>query len=114
MDGDSGSGRALAARTRRRFAGLVLVLVFGLAIDLARAPEDQWSARAALLAIDAYQATLSKFFARSGTTCRFHPTCSHYAEGAIRKHGALVGSFKAGTRVLRCGPWTPADTHDPP
>ncbi len=114
MDGESGSGRAFPARTRRRFAGVVLALLLILTIDLCRAPEDQWSARAALLAIDAYQATLSKAFARTGTTCRFHPTCSHYAEGVIRKHGALVGSFKAGTRVLRCGPWTPADTHDPP
>lgn len=114
MDGGSGSARALPARTRRRFAALIVALFLGLTIDLSRAPADQWSARVALLAIDAYQATLSKVFARTGTTCRFHPTCSHYAEGAIRKHGALVGSFKAGTRVLRCGPWTPADTHDPP
>jgi putative component of membrane protein insertase Oxa1/YidC/SpoIIIJ protein YidD len=32
----------------------------------------------------------------------------------IRRDGALVGSARAGWRVLRCGPWTPAGTPDPP
>lgn len=37
--------------------------------------------------------------------CRFQPTCSHYAEEALERHGALKGSMLAGWRLLRCNPW---------
>lgn len=68
-----------------------------------------------LAGIDLYQATLSRAFARSGAVqCRFVPTCSHYAEGAVREDGALVGSGRAAWRIMRCGPWTEAGTVDPP
>ena len=40
-------------------------------------------------------------------SCRFHPTCSHYAVEAIRIHGALLGSYLAVRRVLRCHPLNP-------
>lgn len=89
-----------------------LILLWG--IDLVRAPEKQLSARFLLGGIDYYQATLSKKMPELGVRCRFTPTCSHYGEGAIRKSGALVGSLRAVWRILRCGPWTPAGTVDPP
>lgn len=38
-------------------------------------------------------------------TCRFHPTCSHYAVDAIKLHGALRGSLLATWRLLRCHPF---------
>ncbi|PIV90458.1 membrane protein insertion efficiency factor YidD [Candidatus Gracilibacteria bacterium CG17_big_fil_post_rev_8_21_14_2_50_48_13] len=37
--------------------------------------------------------------------CRFHPTCSMYAIGALEKYGSLRGSVMALWRVLRCHPW---------
>ncbi len=37
--------------------------------------------------------------------CRFYPTCSVYAIDAVRKHGAIKGSFMAVKRVLRCNPF---------
>ena len=37
--------------------------------------------------------------------CRFYPTCSEYAEQALRRHGALRGSWLTAGRILRCGPW---------
>jgi putative membrane protein insertion efficiency factor len=40
-----------------------------------------------------------------GNQCRFHPTCSAYAIGALEKHGALAGSYLALARVGRCHPW---------
>ena len=48
-----------------------------------------------------------------GPRCRFTPTCSEYAIGAIRRHGPLVGSVRAAWRVMRCHPWS-AGGHDPP
>jgi putative membrane protein insertion efficiency factor len=59
--------------------------------------------RWALLAlIAAYRATLSGWL---GGQCRFSPSCSHYADGAIRTHGALRGSALAVWRILRCNPF---------
>lgn len=39
--------------------------------------------------------------------CRFHPSCSAYAEQALQKHGALRGGWLAAGRICRCGPWHP-------
>jgi len=101
-------------RRRRRALIIAAVLAVLLGLDLARAPRRQLSARALLGAIHLYQATLSPRMPGLGVKCRFKPTCSHYGEGAIRKYGALVGSVKTAGRILRCGPWTPAGTVDPP
>ena len=38
--------------------------------------------------------------------CRFHPSCSQFAEEALGRHGALRGGWLAARRVCRCGPWT--------
>ncbi|HVT59922.1 MAG TPA: membrane protein insertion efficiency factor YidD [Thermoanaerobaculia bacterium] len=103
---------------RRRLSLLfrlaLLALLALLACDLLRAPADQLSARALIVAIHLYQANVSEHLAALGVRCRFRPTCSHYAEGAIAKYGALAGSARAVWRVARCGPWTPAGTFDPP
>lgn len=45
-------------------------------------------------------------------SCRFHPSCSEYAEEALRRHGALRGSWLSVRRVCRCGPWSRGG-HDP-
>ena len=55
-------------------------------------------------AIRAYQLTLRGVI---GSHCRFEPSCSHFAIGALRTHGALRGSALAGARILRCNPWHP-------
>lgn len=39
-----------------------------------------------------------------GPACRFEPSCSRYAEEAIRKHGILRGSLMAARRLARCHP----------
>jgi hypothetical protein len=38
--------------------------------------------------------------------CKYEPTCSHYAEQAIRTHGPVKGLVLAIWRVLRCNPWS--------
>lgn len=53
-------------------------------------------------AISLYRLTLSGWL---GGQCRFSPTCSRYAEEAIRTHGALKGSFLTVGRVFRCNPF---------
>jgi putative membrane protein insertion efficiency factor len=52
--------------------------------------------------IRVYRATFSGWL---GGQCRFYPTCSHYAEDAIRIHGAAKGGLLATWRVLRCNPY---------
>jgi uncharacterized protein len=37
--------------------------------------------------------------------CRFTPTCSSYALGALEQHGPLRGMFLAARRIVRCHPW---------
>ena len=37
--------------------------------------------------------------------CRFHPSCSAYAEQALLEHGALRGGWLSARRLCRCGPW---------
>jgi len=39
------------------------------------------------------------------TKCIYVPTCSEYAIIAIRKYGAIKGSFMAAKRILRCHPF---------
>lgn len=38
--------------------------------------------------------------------CRFHPTCSEYAQEALEKHGVVKGLWKALFRLLRCHPFS--------
>ncbi|MES2986319.1 MAG: membrane protein insertion efficiency factor YidD [Pseudomonadota bacterium] len=45
-------------------------------------------------------------------SCRFEPSCSAYAITALRRYGALKGSWLAGKRILRCNPWGGCG-HDP-
>jgi uncharacterized protein len=60
-------------------------------------------ARAVIVAsIKGYRVLLSGWL---GGQCRFAPTCSHYAETAVRTHGATKGSMLALWRVLRCNPY---------
>jgi uncharacterized protein len=60
-------------------------------------------ARGALIGlIRLYRATLSGAW---GAQCRFFPSCSQYAEDAIRAYGALRGSAMATWRVMRCQPF---------
>jgi len=56
-----------------------------------------------------YQRTLSPLL---GQNCRFHPSCSRYAIGAIETHGPLKGLLLAAWRILRCQPFC-AGGYDP-
>ena len=57
---------------------------------------------AAILPIRAYQLIVSPLLPGS---CRFAPSCSHYAAEAVQHHGVLRGGYLTAARLLRCHPW---------
>ncbi|MFQ5981899.1 MAG: membrane protein insertion efficiency factor YidD [Woeseiaceae bacterium] len=40
-----------------------------------------------------------------GANCRFEPSCSEYAEQALREYGAFKGGWLTLRRIARCHPW---------
>jgi len=62
------------------------------------------SLRAVVLApVRLYQRTVSPALP---ARCKYHPTCSQYAVGAVRRFGILRGLVLAAWRLLRCNPWS--------
>ncbi|PID56368.1 membrane protein insertion efficiency factor YidD [candidate division KSB3 bacterium] len=53
--------------------------------------------------ITIYQKYISPFFP---PTCRFYPTCSEYGIQALRRYGALKGSWLTLWRLMRCQPFS--------
>ena len=101
---------------RRRF---LVVLICGIAAlvlftDISRQPGEQLSCRLLTGGIHMYQGTLSGAFEWMGVECRFEPTCSRYAEVSLKNLGLIAGTTASVKRLLRCGPWTPRGTLDPP
>jgi len=56
----------------------------------------------ALFLIRLYQLTLSPLL---GTRCRYHPTCSAYAQEAIMRYGFFRGALLGARRLIRCHPF---------
>ncbi|MDR1189889.1 MAG: membrane protein insertion efficiency factor YidD [Bifidobacteriaceae bacterium] len=54
-------------------------------------------------AIRGYQRWVSPLFA---PRCRFYPSCSTYAIGALRVHGLFKGGALALWRLVRCQPFS--------
>jgi len=55
-----------------------------------------------LLIIRGYQLFISPFL---GSHCRYYPSCSCYADTAIRRFGSLKGGMMAIKRLSRCHPF---------
>ena len=56
-----------------------------------------------LLPLRAYRRWLSPALP---ARCRYYPTCSAYAEQALRELGPVKGTIVAGWRLLRCNPFS--------
>ncbi len=65
--------------------------------------------QAAVSAIRIYRIAISPY---NGPVCRYTPSCSHYAEEALKRYGPFRGTVKAFIRLLRCHPFS-AGGHDP-
>jgi putative membrane protein insertion efficiency factor len=65
--------------------------------------------KAAIKAIRIYRIAISPYH---GPVCRYTPSCSQYAEEALRKYGPVKGPLKALWRLLRCHPFS-AGGYDP-
>ena len=76
----------------------------------ARALREGFGLRAvASLLVRAYRFAVAPVLPRS---CRFAPSCSAYAEEALRKHGFFLALWLIARRILRCHPFHPGG-YDP-
>ena len=74
--------------------------------SVATSDRPSFAAWPLILFIYLYRITLGPILqAWFGVNCRFYPSCSHYAEDALRKYGAWRGSIMAAKRLFRCHPW---------
>ena len=75
----------------------------------ARSLPARAAVRALCALIRVYQVTLSPALAVAAPSCgcRFAPTCSHYAQDALRLHGPLAGAALTVRRLAKYGPWHP-------
>ncbi|MFH0925013.1 MAG: membrane protein insertion efficiency factor YidD [bacterium] len=64
----------------------------------------KWSRNIAIYLIKIYQVFISplKF-----NCCRYYPSCSNYAIGAINKYGIFKGGYLSLKRLLKCNPLFP-------
>ena len=63
---------------------------------------SDWPRQALVGLVKGYRLLLSPSL---GSGCRFEPTCSLYAIGALEQHGAAAGTYLTAARLVRCHPW---------
>ncbi len=65
--------------------------------------QSRWSLRAETAAIHLYQRFGSPVMSYVAT-CRFTPTCSHYALQALQEDGFWKGNLRVVQRLIKCSP----------
>ena len=58
-----------------------------------------------------YRAVISPLY---GEVCRYYPSCSAYALGALQQHGVIKGVALGTFRIARCHPWAAGGVDDVP
>ncbi len=64
-----------------------------------------------VLILRGYRAVISPLY---GDVCRYYPSCSAYALGAIQQHGVIKGVALGSWRIARCHPWAKGGVDDVP
>jgi hypothetical protein len=115
MQGGDSAGRlaldappVISRAVDRRFrVAIAMAAALGFAAgDAMRPAESQMSAKAAVMAIDAYRVTIGFLLAKTGIVrCRFEPSCSAYGREAIRRYGSPHGFLLTAGRIARCHPF---------
>ena len=67
-------------------------------------PIQRYPAQALIKVVKGYQQCITPLF---GPSCRFYPSCSHYAVEALTRFGPLKGSWLTAKRLLKCHPLHP-------
>ena len=65
----------------------------------------------ALALLHGYRATISHTY---GDVCKYFPSCSAYAVGAVQQHGIVKGVGLTTARLARCHPWAQGGVDDVP
>ncbi len=89
---------------------LLLAILFGA--DASRPPQSQVSVRLFAASEAGYHRYIHPVTGRF-IRCRFTPTCSEYAVGAVRKYGIAKGGWMSIRRLLSCQPSVKMGTSDP-
>lgn len=66
---------------------------------------------AGLALLHGYRATVSHLY---GDVCKYYPSCSAYAVGAVQQHGLVKGVGLTAARLARCHPWAAGGVDDVP
>lgn len=108
-----GSGRGELGRPLGRLldAGARAARVVGVGLTRVGAFIVRLPGRVLLGLLWLYQRFISPL---TPPSCRYYPSCSQYAVIAVRRHGALRGSWLAVRRLGRCHPWTAGGVDDVP
>lgn len=64
-----------------------------------------------VIALRGYRALVSPLY---GDVCRYYPSCSAYALGAVQEHGVARGGWLFARRLARCHPWAAGGIDDWP
>ena len=62
-----------------------------------------------IVLVKLYRLCISPWFS---PCCRFHPSCSCYAQEALEEHGLIKGLYLSFLRIIRCHPFCKGG-HDP-
>lgn len=91
---------------------IVFAILLVLTLDVNQPPSSQVSAKAYISAVRMYQVGISPTLSVM-TTCRYHPSCSHYSIGCVEKYGIVTGGWMSIKRIASCTPLVPMGTEDP-
>jgi uncharacterized protein len=90
----------MPASFRRKQALWGAIVLVGLLVLLI---QDEWACRGEMTVIRVYQ-KIGSPVTRRVVTCRFNPSCSHYAMEALASNGFWKGNLAIVKRLVSCSP----------